>query len=313
MIRYIFYRIFHIVIILFFTSIFIFFLLRLNNTDPIAQYLIHSNLPSTPEIIEEIKQQFGLDKPIIEQYILWFKNAIFLDFGNSYITNRPVTQDFLTYLSNSLLLIFFGFLFIIIGSIPLGILSAMYKDRLPDFIIRVFCFIGVCIPNFWLAFLLIIIFCIYLEWLPPLGIDGIKSFILPCISISLMSLCINTRLIRSNMLEVKKDRHIIYAHLRGLSNTKISIKHIFFNAIIPIVTALGMHIGELIGAALIIETIFAIPGIGFYSLQGIVNHDYPIIQCFVILMCLVFTLCNLFVDILYAFLDPRVYKNIQED
>ncbi|TLD79773.1 ABC transporter permease subunit [Helicobacter sp. MIT 05-5293] len=312
MLRYIVLRIFYIIPIVLVASFAIFMLLRLNNTDPVASYLIHSNLPATPEMIESLRADFGLDKPLGEQYVLWLKKAVVLDFGTSYISGREVGADFLHYLPSTLLLVFSAFGLILIVSIPLGILSARYKDKLPDVIIRFFCFIGVSVPNFWLAFLLIIVFCVMLGWLPAFGLDNPQSLILPCVSIALMSLCINTRLIRANMLEVKKERHILYARLRGLGESKITLKHIFYNASLPIVTAFGMHIGELIGGALVIENIFAIPGIGLYSLQGIINHDYPIIQCFVVVMCLIFALCNLGVDILYAALDPRIRKEITQ-
>lgn len=290
-------------------SFIIFLLLRLNNTDPITQYLINSNLPSTPEVVAQIRHEFGLDKPILEQYFLWLQKAIQLDFGKSYMTNRDVATDFLHYLPNTLLLATSAFFTTLIFSIPFGILSAYYHNRIADFLIRLFCFIGVCIPNFWFAFLLIMLFSLTLQWLPPLGLDGAKSLIMPSISIALMSLCINIRLIRANMIQIKQQRHIQYAYLRGLSKTKITLKHIFYNASLPIVTALGMHVGELIGGALVIESIFAIPGIGLYSIQGIANHDYPIIQCFVVVMCLIFSVCNLIIDVLYAFLDPRIRQN----
>lgn len=312
MLRYIIYRILMIVPILLIASFIIFYLLRLNNTDPVAQYLINSNLPSTPEVIAAVRHEFGLDKPILEQYILWLKKAVVLDFGKSYMTDRDVWADFLYYLPNTLLLAFMAFLLTLITSIPLGILAAYYRDRIPDFLIRFFCFIGVCMPNFWLAFLLIMLFSITLGWLPALGASGISSFILPAISVAFMSLCVNIRLIRSNMLEVSKERHITYAYLRGLKKWNVTCKHIFYNALLPLITALGMHFGELIGGALIIESIFAIPGIGYYSLQGIANHDYPIIQCFVLLMCLVFSLCNMIIDICYALLDPRIRKNMED-
>ncbi len=312
MLKYIFFRILSLIPLLLVASFLIFVLLRLNSTDPVAQYLLSANLVQTPELVEEITKDFGLDKPILEQYILWLKKAVVLDFGTSYMTGREVRADFLYFLPNTLYLTLGGFLLIVLLSIPLGALSATYKDKAPDMVIRFFCFLGVCIPNFWFAFVLILIFCVYLGWLPAIGLENIQSLILPSIAIALMSACINTRLIRSSMLEVKKERHIIYAKLRHLSRRKIIVKHILYNASLPIVTAFGMHIGELIGGALLIESIFAIPGIGLYSIQGIANHDYPIIQCFVVAMCLIFALCNLAIDILYAILDPRIRKNLCE-
>ncbi|STQ87048.1 ABC transporter permease subunit [Helicobacter muridarum] len=312
MFQYFLFRILSIIPILLVASFVIFALLRLSGTDPITQYLIHSNLPQTQELVESLRHEFGLDKPILQQYLMWLQQASRLDFGTSFITGRSVSNDFMYFLPNTFLLVGLSFLIILCVSIPLGILSSKYKDKIPDLIIRFFCFIGVCIPNFWLAFVLIIIFAIYLDWLPALGLDSPQSFILPCLSISLMSSCINTRLIRTNMLEIRKERHIVYAKLRALDSKKITLKHIFYNASLPIVTAFGMHIGELIGGALLIENIFAIPGIGLYSLQGIANHDYPIIQCFVVVLCLAFVVCNLLVDMLLIILDPRLRSEVMK-
>lgn len=310
MLSYIFFRVLSVIPVLLVASFLIFSLLRLNGTDPIAQYLLNSHLPQTPELVQELRVEFGLDKPLLDQYFLWLKKALSLDFGASFMTGRSVSEDFLHFLPNTLALVAGAFFLTLAISLPLGLLAASCKDRLPDFIIRFFCFIGVCVPNFWLAFVLIIVFALYLGWLPPLGLDGLSSLVLPCLSIALMSSCINTRLIRANMLEVSKERHIAYAKLRGLSPAKITLKHTFYNACLPIVTAFGMHLGELIGGALFIESIFALPGVGLYSLQGIANHDFPIIQCFVVVLCLIFTLCNLIVDILLVLLDPRLRREL---
>ncbi|WP_253747089.1 ABC transporter permease subunit, partial [Helicobacter sp. CLO-3] len=310
MARYIFFRFLYLVPLLLLGSMAIFALLRLNHTDPIAQYLLQSNLNSTPEIIAQLKAEFGLDKPIWQQYVAWLKGAVMLDFGASFMSGRSVSEDFLRLLPNTLLLVFCAFALTLIISIPLGIISASYKDRLPDIIARALCFVGVSMPNFWLSFILIGIFCVWLGWLPALGLDSAASLILPCVSIALMSICINSRLIRANMLEVRKGRHVLYAKARGISGGALTFRHIFYNALLPIVTAFGMHIGELIGGALIIESIFALPGIGFYSIQGIANHDFPIIQCFIVVLCVIFALCNLAVDVCYALLDARVVRSL---
>ena len=142
--------------------------------------------------------------------------------------------------------------------------------------------------------------------------EGAKSFILPSVSIALMSMCINARLIRANMLEVQKERHIVYAKMRNIRGVRLYIVHIFYNAFLPILTAMGMHIGELIGGAIVIESVFALPGIGLYSIQGIGNHDYPVIECFIVVLCVCFVVCNAIVDILYALLNPRIARTMKE-
>ncbi|MWV61220.1 ABC transporter permease subunit [Helicobacter saguini] len=274
------------------------------------QYIIHSHLESSPELIAQITQDFGLDKPLLTQYFAWLSNAIKLDFGTSYISGDSVSDDFFYYLPNTLKLAAFAFILMLLFSIPMGLISFIYRDRAPDFFIRFICFLGVSTPSFWLAFLLIMLFSIHLEWLPAQGLDSIQSYILPAFSIAFMSACVNARIIRTNMIENANERHILYAQARGISSPKIVLKHIFYNSLLPVVTAFGMHFGEILGWALVIENIFVLPGIGLYSIQGFLNHDFPIIQCFIVVMCLIFTLGNLAVDILYAFLDSRILRDI---
>ena len=311
MISYIIKRLASLIPILLIASFAIFAFLRLGGTDPVAQFLLNSHIPQTPQLIAELREEFGLDKPLLEQYFLWLGAVFSGDFGTSYMSGRSVGADFFYYLPNTLLLVLFGFLLTLALSIPLGIISAIYEGKCLDKALQILCLIGVSVPNFWLALLLIAIFCVSLQWLPAVSDGSLSSFILPTISIALMSICINARLIRANMLQARTQYHILYAKLRNLPRYKIITKHILYNALIPIVTAFGMHIGELIGGCLLIESIFALPGIGLYSIQAIAHHDYPIIQCFVLVLCGIFTLCNLFTDILYAFLDPRISKNLK--
>ena len=303
------YRILLFVPIVLLSTFLAFCLLRLGGSDPVMSYLLHSNLPASPELIAELRREFGLDSSLVQQYWLWLQNALRLDFGFSYMSGRSVREDFLSFLPMTLKLVLCGFILSFALSIPLGIVSALYHNRLPDTLIRLFCFIGVSMPNFWLAFLLVLLFSVYLGWLPAVGYEGWQSLILPSLSIALMSLCINARLIRANMLEALNSRHVLYARLRGVSGAGLIMRHIFYNAFLPILTAMGMHIGELIGAALVIESVFGLPGIGLYSIQGIINADYPVIECFVLVLCVVFMLCNLIIDLLYALFDVRLGKD----
>ena len=175
MLKFVLFRVFYSIIILFITSFLIFSLLRLNGSEPINNFLIQSNLPNTEEMYETIKKEFNLDKPLLMQYVAWLKNVINLDFGVSFISGRDVRSDFFAYLPNTLLLIFLSMLLVIFASIPLGVISAVYKDKFPDFIIRFFCLLGVSVPGFWLAFLLVFIFAIKLGWLSPIGFNSLKD------------------------------------------------------------------------------------------------------------------------------------------
>ncbi|HHN8364297.1 nickel ABC transporter permease subunit NikB [Morganella morganii] len=306
MMRFIFRRMLLLIPMLLGTSLFIFLILRLGPSDPALDYLRLSKIPPTPQAVESARELLGLDKPVMTQYFHWLSDALHLDFGISYATQKPVLPDLLYFLPATLQLAGLALALTIILSVPMGMLAARYREKWPDQLVRVIAFIGVSMPNFWLGFLLILLFSIHLGWLPPMGKGEAKHLIMPVIAISLMSLAINARLLRASMLEVAGQRHVRYARLRGLSEMTVERSHILRNAWLPVITAIGMHIGELLGGALIIESIFSWPGVGRYAVSAIMNRDYPVIQCFTLLMVVIFVLCNLIVDIIYAIADPRI-------
>lgn len=306
MMRFIFRRVLLLIPMLFGTSLFIFLILRLGPSDPALDYLRLSKIPPTQQAVESARELLGLDKPVMTQYFHWLSDALHLDFGISYATQKPVLPDLLYFLPATLQLAGLALALTIILSVPMGMLAARYREKWPDQLVRVIAFIGVSMPNFWLGFLLILLFSIHLGWLPPMGKGEAKHLIMPVIAISLMSLAINARLLRASMLEVSGQRHVRYARLRGLSEMTVERSHILRNAWLPVITAIGMHIGELLGGALIIESIFSWPGVGRYAVSAIMNRDYPVIQCFTLLMVVIFVLCNLIVDIIYAIADPRI-------
>ncbi|MEM8238173.1 nickel ABC transporter permease subunit NikB [Morganella morganii subsp. sibonii] len=306
MMRFIFRRVLLLIPMLFGTSLFIFLILRLGPSDPALDYLRLSKIPPTPQAVESARELLGLDKPVMTQYFHWLSDALHLDFGISYATQKPVLPDLLYFLPATLQLAGLALALTIILSVPMGMLAARYREKWLDQLVRVIAFIGVSMPNFWLGFLLILLFSIHLGWLPPMGKGEAKHLVMPVIAISLMSLAINARLLRASMLEVAGQRHVRYARLRGLSEMTVERSHILRNAWLPIITAIGMHIGELLGGALIIESIFSWPGVGRYAVSAIMNRDYPVIQCFTLLMVVIFVLCNLIVDIIYAIADPRI-------
>ena len=185
----------------------------------------------------------------------------------------------------------------------------LYLDRpdgWQDRLVRGIAVLGVSLPNFWVAFLLVVVFSVTLGWLPAMGRGGAAHLAMPALAIGLMSLSVNARLLRASMLEAGRGRHVLYARLRGLSEGAVARRHVFRNALVPVVTATGMHVGELLGGALVVETIFSWPGVGRYAVSAIYDRDYPVIQCFTLVMTMVFVLCNLAVDLAYAWLDPRL-------
>lgn len=287
MMRFIFRRVLLLIPMLFGTSLFIFLILRLGPSDPALDYLRLSKIPPTPQAVESARELLGLDKPVMTQYFHWLSDALHLDFGISYATQKPVLPDLLYFLPATLQLAGLALALTIILSVPMGMLAARYREKWPDQLVRVIAFIGVSMPNFWLGFLLILLFSMHLGWLPPMGKGEAKHLVMPVIAISLMSLAINARLLRASMLEVAGQRHVRYARLRGLSEMTVERSHILRNAWLPIITAIGMHIGELLGGALIIESIFSWPGVGRYAVSAIMNRDYPVIQCFTLLMVVI--------------------------
>lgn len=291
---------------LLFASLVIFFLLRLGPSDPAMDYLRLSRVPPTPQALEAATAMLGLDRPLAVQYLDWLWQALHLDFGVSYATQRPVLPDLLHYLPATLQLAGFALVLTLGISVPLGIWAARHRDRIPDQIVRLVAFVGVSMPNFWLGFLLVLLFSVHLGWLPPMGRGSWAHIVMPAVAISFMSLSINARLLRASILEVAGQRHATYARLRGLSDRTVERSHMLRNALLPIITATGMHIGELIGGTLIIESVFGWAGVGRYAVSAIFNRDYPVIQCFTLLMVAIFVLCNLIVDIVYAWADPRI-------
>ncbi|MDL2330354.1 nickel ABC transporter permease subunit NikB, partial [Desulfosarcina sp. OttesenSCG-928-A07] len=292
-------------------SIIVFLLLRLGPNDPAMSYLRLSNIPPTDAALFEARVALGLDRPLVVQYLSWLGRAVQMDFGISYVTKAPVTDHLLHYLPNTLYLAGVSMLMTIFLSLPLGILAARYKGRWPDHLSRILAYAGVSTPSFWLAFLMIIIFSVKLGWLPSMGVGGFSHVVMPAFSVALMSLCINMRLIRGNMLDQMNTRQVLYARIRGVKEKYITRGHVLKNSLIPVVTALGMHVGEVLGGAVVAEVIFAWPGVGRYMVSAIFNRDFPVMQCFILMMTTIFVLCNLFTDILYAAIDPRMRLETQ--
>jgi nickel transport system permease protein len=306
MLKFIIKRILILIPILLTVSIVVFVILRLGKGDPAMAYLRLSQIPPTQQALAEAREALGLNRPLPVQYLTWLGNAFRLDFGLSYVTHRPVLNDIFYYLPATLYLAGVSLIITILVSLPLGIMSAVYRERFPDHLTRAMAFVGVSTPSFWLGFLLVYVFSLKLGWLPPMGRGGPSHIVLPAMTLALMSMCINIRLIRASMLEQMSARFVLYARVRGVLDRWIIGCHVLKNSMIPVVTALGMHIGELLGGAVVVEIIFAWPGVGRYAVSAIYNRDYPVMQCFILIMTVIFVLCNLMVDILYAWIDPRI-------
>ncbi|ADD68342.1 binding-protein-dependent transport systems inner membrane component [Denitrovibrio acetiphilus DSM 12809] len=292
--------------IMFAVSVIVFGVLRLGPIDPALAYLLNSRIPPTQEALEVTRVELGLNKPLVEQYVHWLKNAAVLDFGKSYTTKRDVFGDLMYYFPTTLKLACTSMLVVILLSIPMGIAAALRRNRIFDNIVKLISFIGVSTPSFWLGFILMYFFAVKLQLLPAFGEHGVLSYIMPILTLSFMSIAINTRLTRTSFLEHFNQRSVTYARVMGVSEKKIVSKYTLKNSMLPIVTSFGMHFGELLGGAVVVETLFAWPGVGRYVVSSIHNHDYPVIQCFMILMTAIFVIMNLATDIVYAYLNPKI-------
>lgn len=306
MARYILRRVLTLIPILLVVSVAVFLVLRLAKGDPAMAYLRMSNIPPTEQALVEARKELGLDKPVAVQYADWLKKALRLDFGRSYVTGRPVLEEILHYLPATLILAGAGLLLTLAVSVPLGVAAALGKDKFPDHLMRAFSFVGVSLPNFWLGLLLVLLFSVKLGLLPAMGRGGPAHMIMPVVTLSFMSIAINVRFLRAGLLENLKSRSVLYARARGVPERRITWVHVMRNSMIPVVTSVGMHLGEMLGGAVIVENIFSWPGVGRFAVQAVFNRDYPTLQCFILLMTVIFVLCNLCVDILYAFIDPRI-------
>lgn len=274
-----------------------------------------------PTDLARIRANWGLDKPIIVQYFYWLGNVLRGNFGTSYTTGRPVIQEVLERLPATLLLMISSFIITFLITIPLGVISAVKKGTWVDNLITFFSFAGMATPSFWLGLMLMLLFAVQLDWLPAVGMydplisgqglgvrvwDVIKHMILPLTTMTILSLAGITRYQRAAMLEVLDQDYIRTARAKGLPERVVIYKHALRNAFIPIVTILGLSLPGLFGGAFIIETVFAWPGMGRLGVMAIFQRNYPLIMGIVVFSAVLIILGNLFADIGYALVDPRI-------
>ena len=299
-------RFFSLIPILLGISLLTFLLMELAPGDPAATYLRISRIPPSEKALARVRREMGLDRPLPVRYLTWLKKAAALDFGKSYATGEPVRREIAHYLPATLYLTGMAMLWILIISLPLGILSALFKDGWADHFSRLLAFVGASIPNFWLGFMLMFFFALKLGWLPPLGKGGLQYVLMPSLTLSVGQIATYIRLIRAGMLENMNQRFVIYARARGVAPKYVIGRHVLKNSLLPAVTAFGMTLGNLIVGSVLVETVFAWPGLSRFFTSAIFNRDYPVIQGYVLFMATLFVLCNLGVDLVYAWFDPRI-------
>ncbi len=281
----------------------IFFLVRILPGDP--THLLAGE-QTAPEIIERLKAEFGLDRPIYEQYLLYLRSALTLDLGTSYRTYTPVIVEIASRFPNTVILALSSMLIAISVGIILGIISALRVGSAIDRAVIIFTSIYVSMPVFWLGLLFIYFFAVQLKILPAGGIGSPAHVILPSLALSHTPLSYIARITRESVLETLSQEHVRLAVARGLPLRSILINHVIRNSLINVVTVIGYFTGVLLGGAVVTETVFAWPGVGRLLIESIAARDYIMIQGIVIFITLIFILVNLFVDIAYRIIDPRV-------
>lgn len=262
---------------------------------------------ATEEDRAVLSEALGLDKPVVVQYLTFLGNAIKGDFGESYrYNNESALKLVLERLPLSLKLAVYSMIITIVFGVSLGILSALNRNKPVDLLIRGISVLGKTVPNFWLGIMMIIVFSINLKWLPPSGSDSFKCYIMPSITLGLAYAARVTSLVRANLLDVLDQDYIRTARSKGLSEWVVVCKHGLRNSLLPVVTVLAMDLARILGGSMIIETIFAYPGMGQLIMKAVTTKDMAIVQAGVFVIAIIMVLCNLFADLLYTVLDPRI-------
>jgi peptide/nickel transport system permease protein len=295
------------IIALFLMSVIVFLLGRLSG-DPVSMLLSQY---STEEDRVRITEQLGLNKPILEQYGIFILNALQGDLGKSVAgDNRPALTLILERFPASLKLALVALMISILIGIPLGVLSAVKRGSFLDASARLIALLGQSLPAFWLGIVLMYFFSVKLRLLPTSGYGGIQHFILPAATMGLFTVAAVTRLTRSSMLEVLDSEYIKLARIKGVSEAIVIWKHALRNSLLPVITFMGTFFATMITGAVVIETVFSWPGIGRLAYESILNRDFPVMQAVILFMTTLYILANLMVDILYAWVDPRIrYAN----
>ncbi len=305
-------RLFGAIVVMWAVATLVFFMLRIVPGDPIAAMLADAG---GPDEIAAMRAKLGLDQSMLVQYFKWFALMLEGDLGTSlYGSHQPVTQIILEALPRTLSLALIAFVIAVAIAVPAGIISATRRNTATDTAVSFAAFLGLSMPDFWLAILLIIVFAANLQWLPAIGYvplsEGfwpwLKHLILPAIAVGTAFSAIIARMIRSALLEVLKADYMRTAAAKGLTGRKMMLGHALPNAMIPVITVIGIAFALLISGAVVVENVFAIKGLGRVLIEGILNRDYPVVQGAVLIVSAFFVLSNLLVDLLYGVIDPRI-------
>ena len=316
MLRFILHRILLMIPTLLGVAILVFFMLRLMPGDPVATMLLGdvggANIPKA--VIEAERVRLGLDQPLYVQFFKWFWGVLQGDFGFSMWTGKPVTYEIAIRLELSLQVAIMATILAVLLALPLGTLSAIFKDTWIDQTIRVFSIAGLAVPSFWLGMIIILLLLTYFSWIPPLTFTSlwedpwknISQLIWPALAVGYRYSAVSTRMMRSSILEVLQEDYIRTARAKGVVERLVVARHAMRNALLPVVTVIGREFAFLIGGLVVTEQVFNLNGIGKLFVQAVARADYTLIQALVLLVSVFFVLINFVIDMMYAFLDPRI-------
>jgi ABC-type dipeptide/oligopeptide/nickel transport system permease component len=289
-------------------SMVIFMIIHMVPGDPIDSM---AQIGSSPEQKMELTAKYGLDKPLLVQYAVWFRNMITGDLGEAIILRRPVSELIGENLPYSLTLGALAFLFSTIVGVATGALAATYKDTWIDRFVTALILVGSTVPSFWLGLIMILLFAVQLEWFPVSGARSWTSLVLPVVTIGLHGVALVSRVTRAAMLDIARKDFVMMLHAKGVSSLRIQLQHILRHALLPVVTILSLRIGWIVGGAVTIEFVFARPGLGSLLINSLNQRDYPVVQGCLLMLAIAVMLGTLLGDVVQAAMDPRVRDNMK--
>lgn len=299
-----------IILVLLGISFVTFALVMLSPGDPVRQMIAgNEDIVVSQVEIDALRHELGLDKPFIFQYLDWLGRAVQGNFGFSYMVKKPVVEELMQSLPATVILALASTAFMLVVSLPLGIYSAVKRNSVFDYIVRGLTFFGVSVPNFWMGLMLLWIFGLQLGWLPIVGGRvSLETLILPAATLGIVMAAKYTRQVRTTVLEELNQDYVVGARARGMSESYILWKEVLPNAMLPLITLLGLSFGNLLGGAAVVEIVFSWPGLGYLAVQSIIYRDFQLVQGIVLWIALMYMVINLVVDISYNRLDPRLRK-----
>lgn len=306
MAKYVLRRLAEMIPLLLLVSVAAFVLVRIMPGDAATAYLNSINAQITEEALAKVRAELGLDGPVWLQYIRWLKQVACLDLGVSYMTKKPVLDQLLLGLRYTMVLTGAAAVWIVCLSLPLGIAAGARPGKAADQVIRYLTFLGSSMPSFWLGFVLVELFALKLKVLPVQGAASWRNLILPSATLACSYVAMYTKLVRNGIVENGRRRFAVYGKARGLGSGMILLRHVLPNSLNPIVTTLGLSLGSMLSGSVIVENVFAWPGMGRLIVSAVSGRDYPMIQGYILIIAAVFTLLNLWADMICAAMDPRI-------